>query len=47
MESVKFIRERDGSFVDPVKYALQVMSEAEGSIKVYVGTDSQNFKRKT
>ena len=47
MESVKFIREKDGAFVDPVKYALQVMSEAHGSVKVYVGTDSQNFKRKT
>jgi len=47
MENVKFIKEKDGSYVDPVKYSLEIMSEAGGNIKVYVGTDSQNFKRRT
>ena len=43
----KYLIESTGQWVDPVAYCAKMMSESEGNVKIYVGTDSQNLRRKT
>ena len=43
----KYKIESTGQFVDPIEYSLKQMAEAGGRVKIYVGTDSQNLRRKT
>jgi len=45
--SKKYKIESTGQFVDPITYSLKVMNEAGGNVKIYIGTDSQNLRRKT
>ena len=45
--NVKYKIESTGQYVDPIAYTLKVMSETGGDVKIYVGTDSQNYRRNT
>lgn len=45
--NVKYRIESTGEMVDPIAYSLKVMNDHKGDVKIYVGTDSQNFRRKS
>lgn len=46
MDFVKKFRKLDGTYVDIIKHSLDVLNKYPTS-EVYIGTDSQNYKRKT